>query len=436
MESKNISFAVIGAGGRGLYSYSPYILKNPDKASIVAVAEPRDFFRNEMIKQFGIPEDNVFTDWRQLLGVPKLADVIMITVQDELHKDIAVMAANKGYHILLEKPMATNVADCVKICEVVKKNNVKLCVCHVLRYAPFFVKIKEIIDSGIIGQVATIQHTEGVGWFHQAHSYVRGNWRNEKLSSFMLLTKSCHDIDLLNWWVGKRCLSVASFGHLKHFKVANKPLNTTDRCITCSLGDGQCCYSAKKYYLDLFDNGKYGWPVNSLTSDFTRASLIEALKTGPYGRCVYLCDNDVVDNQVVILNFESNVTANFTMTAFTPGGRQVRIMGTEGYLEGNEKFLKVFRFADRTWQNYDFSSSYNDVAAGHGGGDFGLMASFIDALQNNNENSIRTGVDETFASHLITFAAEKARLENKVIIMDKFLESCLGQESSVCTKQQ
>jgi predicted dehydrogenase len=421
--NKKVTFAVIGAGSRGLYSYSPYVTKYPDKAQIVAVADPRQFNRDQMASQFDIEQGNVFKDWKELLAAPKLADAVMITVQDELHKEVAIAAANKGYDILLEKPMATTALECVEICEAVKNNGVKLCVCHVLRYAPFFVKIKEIIDSGLIGDIATIQHAEGVGWWHQAHSYVRGNWRNEKLSSFMLLAKSCHDIDIINWWIGKKCKSVASFGHLKHFTPENKPQGSADRCVNCTLADSGCAYSAKKLYKGFFDKGHYDWPVNVLISDFTKEALDEALETGPYGRCVYCCDNDVVDNQVVIMDFEDGVTANFTMTAFTPGGRQTKIMGTEGYLEGDEKTLRVFSFKTEKWQEFDFTTSGGNVSDGHGGGDFGLMSSFVGSMSSGDQSGIRTGAEETLLSHLMTFAAEKARLENSVIVIDDYINS-------------
>jgi predicted dehydrogenase len=420
MQEKKVSIAVIGAGSRGLYSYSPYVAKNPDKAEIVAVAEPREFFRNEMVRQFGISSANTFTDWKQLLAMPKLADAVLIAVQDDMHKEIAIAAACKGYNILLEKPMATTAADCMEICKAVEEHGVMLCVCHVLRYAPYFVKIKEIIDSGAIGDVATIQHTEGVGWWHYAHSYIRGNWRNEKLSSFMLLAKSCHDIDVLNWWIGKKCVSVASFGHLKHFKPENKPQGAAARCMDCPLADEGCSYSAKKYYFDTFEKNPKDWPINVLISDFTKEALTEALKTGQYGRCVYACDNDVVDNQVVIMDFEDGITANFTMSAFNPGGRETKIMGTEGYIEGNEKSLLSLSFKTNKWQEHDFSEQSGNVSDGHGGGDFGLMKSFIGALSGENGGEIRTGADETLRSHLMTFAAEKARRENRVVLMDEY----------------
>jgi predicted dehydrogenase len=423
MKNSKVTLAVIGAGSRGLHSYAPYVAKNPDQCQIVAVAEPRQYNRDQMSEMFGIESSNVFDDWKKLLAAPKLADAVMITVQDDMHKDIAVAAANKGYDILLEKPMATTAAECVEICQAVKKNGVKLCVCHVLRYSPYFMKIKELIDSGVIGDLVTVQHTEGVGWWHYAHSYVRGNWRNEKLSSFMLLAKSCHDIDILSWWIGKKCTSVASFGHLKHFKSENKPACATDRCMSCPLADEGCSYSAKKFYFEMFDKSPTEWPINVLVSDFTKDSLIEALETGPYGRCVYSSDNDVVDNQVVIMDFEDNITANFTMTAFHPGGRETKIMGSDGCIEGNEKSLRSFSFRTQQWQEYDFGTQAGNVSDGHGGGDFGLMASFVGALEEGSESAIRTGADETLQSHLMTFAAEKARLENKVIEIDEFVKN-------------
>ncbi|MFI4910149.1 MAG: Gfo/Idh/MocA family protein [Sedimentisphaeraceae bacterium JB056] len=422
MINKKVKFAVIGAGSRGLYSYSPYVAKYPEKSQIVAVAEPKQFNREQMASQFSIEPSNVFKDWKELLALPKLADAVIIAVQDELHKEVAIAAANKGYHIMLEKPMAVTAADCLEICDAVKKNDVKLCVCHVLRYAPFFMKVKEVIDSGALGDVVSIQHTEGVGFWHQAHSYVRGNWRREDMSSFMLLAKSCHDMDVLNWWIGKKCKSVSSFGHLKHFKPENKPAKATDRCMTCPLADGECCYSAKTYYLDYFDKGNIDWPINVLISEFTREALVEALQTGPYGRCVYCCDNDVVDNQVVIMDFEDGVTANFTMTAFTPGGRQVKVMGTKGYLEGGENKLNVYDYNKKAWESCDFASEAGNVSDGHGGGDFGIMESFVDALLNENDGGIRTGAEETLVSHLMTFAAEKARIDNKVVELDSFIQ--------------
>jgi predicted dehydrogenase len=421
MAEKDISIALIGAGMRGLYSYSPCILKHPH-AEVVAVAEPKDNFRNEAARLHAIPGENVFTSWEQLLSQPKLADAVLIATSDALHKGPAIAAAKKGYHILLEKPMAPTAADCLAIVEKVKEHKVQLAVCHVLRYAPLYVHIKSIIDSGQIGKICTIQHLEGVGWWHQAHSFVRGNWRNSQESSFMLLAKSCHDLDMLHWWAGCHCLNVSSFGYLKHFCKSNKPLQAAPRCMECPLADQECPYSAKTFYFGKLKNQEYGWPLAIMISEITPKALEEALRTGPYGRCVYDCDNDVVDHQVVAMEFENQITINFTMTAFTPGGRRSRIMGTMGYLECDDRLIRVFDFKTARWTEYDMEILSDGASGMHGGGDSGVVNTFIDAIIKDDSSLIKTGADETLHSHLLAFAAEQSRVEKRMVQMDAFLK--------------
>lgn len=411
--SKKVSFAVIGAGSRGLYSYAPYISQHPDEAEIVAVADPLSFNRGEMAKRFNIPSAGVFSDWRELLDRPRLADVAMITVQDAMHCEVALAAVEKGYHILLEKPMGVSPDECKRIVAAVQAKGVMLCVCHVLRYAPYFKKIKSLIDDGSIGELVGIQHTEGVGWWTYAHAYVRGNWRKESESSFTLMSKSCHDIDLLNWWAGARCTSVSSYANLKHFHPRNRPANATDRCWTCPLADEGCAYSAKKLYMGMVKDGVETWPVNVLVNEFNEAAMEKALKEGPYGRCVYACDNDVVDHQVVNMDFANGVSVSFTMTAFTPGGRMTKVMGSDGYLEGDEKKLRWFSFKTKEWTEFNFATATGNVADGHGGGDFGMMAAFIGALRGDGDAYVSTDENQTLESHLITFFAEQSRRDGK-----------------------
>lgn len=419
MPDKKITFAVVGAGGRGFHSYGKYVREHSDQAQIVAVAEPRDYYRNEMARQHDIKSENVFDNWEDLLNRPRLADAIMITTPDRLHVDPAVRAANKGYHILLEKPMAPLPEECIQIVESARKNNVILAVCHVMRYTPVYMKIKEIIDSGVLGDLCTIQQLEGVGWWHQAHSFVRGNWRNSKDSSPMLLQKSCHDIDILRWWIGKKCLSVASFGQLKHFRKECKPPEAASRCMDCPLADEKCAYSAKKFYFDKLHGNEHDWPLDVLVHEFTDEALEKALREGPYGRCVYQCDNDVVDHQVVIMEFEDKITVDFTMTAFTPAGRQIRIMGTAGYLEASDDLIRTLDFTADKWTEYKVADLPGAGTDGHGGGDDGLMAAFVGAVRAGDETLISTGPEVSLESHLIVFAAERARCEKRLVCLEE-----------------
>jgi predicted dehydrogenase len=419
MVDRRITFAVLGAGSRGMQTYGHHVLNHPEKAKIVAVAEPREFPRNEMARLHNIRAENVFKRWEDLLAGPKLADAIVVATPDRQHTQPAIRAARKGYHILLEKPMSPVPEECLEIVDAVKQNNVVLAVGHVLRYAPTCVKIKEIIDSGALGDVCTVEHLEGVGWWHQAHAFVRGNWRNSAQSSPMLLSKSCHDIDILRWWVDRKCLRVSSFGQLKHFRKECKPIEAASRCMDCVLADGKCPYSAKQIYFNTLRSGENAWLLHSVVNDRTEQALEQALREGPYGRCVYECDNDVVDHQVVNMEFEDRITVTFTMTAFTPHGRRTRIMGSAGFLESDEETIKVLNFASGKWTVYAASDLRGSETDGHGGGDHGLMDAFIEAIAAGDARFIRTGPEVTLESHMMVFAAERSRLENRVVCLDE-----------------
>jgi predicted dehydrogenase len=419
MSGKKITFALIGAGSRGLTVYADYIRQNPEQAKLVAVAEPRDEIRQKAVELHNIKPENTFKTWQDLLARPKLADAVIIATSDRMHAEPAIQAANKKYHILLEKPLAPTPAECIQIVESVRSNNVTFAVGHVLRYAPYYEKIKQLIEDGTLGDLCTIQHLEGVSWWNHAHAFVRGIFNNEANSSFMLLAKSCHDIDLIRWWVGRKCLSVSSFGSLNHFKPENKPSSAADRCMDCPLADHQCPYSAKKFYFDRLRKNEQGRPLHQVITDFTDIALEKALREGPYGRCVYQCDNDVVDHQVVSMQFEGNISVNFTMSAFTPKGRKTQVMGSRGYLEGDEETIRVLNFVTQKWTEYDVAKLFGDLKIGHGGGDARLVQSFINAVRSGNPNFIKTGPEITLESHMMVFAAERARREHRVVSIDE-----------------
>jgi predicted dehydrogenase len=419
MNITPIKLAVVGAGSRGAI-YAQHALSHPDQLRIVGVAEPRDFYRNQMVHQHQIPVGNVTSDWHTWLDRPKFADGIIIATPDALHSDPAIAFAKLGYHLLLEKPMSPNETDCRAIVQAVREAGVMLAVCHVMRYTPYTKLLKKILDSGQIGEIISVQHLEPVGFWHQAHSFVRGNWQNESRSSSMLLQKSCHDLDWLSYIVGKPCTAVSSFGSLSHFKKEFRPVGAADRCLDCSVASA-CAYDAKRFYFDNLKEGNTDWPLNVITTDTSEAGILEALRTTNYGRCVYGgCDNDVVDHQVVNLEFEGGTTASFTMTAFTkPRDRETRIFGTKAELYGNGNILEIYDFLTRetTTINSELESD-GSILSGHGGGDENIMRAFVQALLENNPEHILSGASQTLESHLMVFAAEKARKQNRVMTVE------------------
>lgn len=415
---KKVSIAIAGAGDRG-FTYASYALEHPEKACVVAVAEPREFHRKRLANLFSIPKEMVFESWERMALAPKMADCVVIATQDNMHTEPAVAFARKGYSILLEKPMAPTVAECFKITRAAREAAVVFGVCHVLRYTAYTRKLKELLAAGVVGEIVSVQHLEPVGYWHQAHSFVRGNWRNREESSFMLLAKSCHDMDWLRYVVDKPCLAVSSFGSLKFFKAENKPDGASDRCSSCSI-EKQCAYSALKLYLGLFKQGKRGWPVNVVSSETTEDKLLDALKTGPYGRCVFACDNNVVDHQVVNMLFEDDVTATFTMTAFNRADhRKTRIFGTKGEIEGNGREIKVFDFLSDEETVFDTTGLEPSSMAGHGGGDYHIMEDFIKAVASGDQSLLSSGPEVSQESHLMAFAGEIARLEGRVVKLEE-----------------
>jgi predicted dehydrogenase len=415
---KPVRLLVIGAGNRG-NAYAHYSELHGDLARVVGVAEPQETQRALFADRYKIPAENVFADYREALAKDRFADAVVVAVQDAMHVEAAVPFIQKGYATLLEKPMATDEAGCRKIVRVVRESNILFGVCHVVRYTSYTQQLKSMIDSGLIGEVVSVEHLEPVGYWHQAHSYVRGNWRNEAQSSSMLLAKSCHDLDWLRYIVGARCERVSSFGSLRHFRRECAPKGSSERCLDCGV-ESNCPYSAKKIYLDRVKQGHTGWPVCILTPCPTPETIAEALRSGPYGRCVYRCDNDVVDHQVVNMEFAGGVTASFTMTAFTSmGGRRTSIFGTRGQLRGDSRTIEHYDFLSDRMETIDTAATDFSAGGGHGGGDYGLMKHFIEAVATDDPGKILSGPQETLESHLMVFAAEKARHSGTVIEVPK-----------------
>lgn len=411
-DDRVVTVALAGAGNRG-QAYISWVHENPHRARLVAVADPLSSRRDIVTR--GDSSIRQFSNWQEMAAEPQLADMIIIATQDTDHVAPTHAFAKAGYAILVEKPLAPTPDECREILDVITEAGVMFGVCHVLRYTPYTNIVKSIIDSGELGSIMDIQHLEPVGWWHAAHSYVRGNWRKSAQSSPMLLAKSCHDIDWMRYIAGKRISHVASFGELTHFTRENQPTGASDRCITCAV-ERQCPYSAIKLYQHSYDTKGYTWPVSVIADSDSQESLDEALATGPYGRCVYTCDNDVVDHQSVLLKFEGGTQATFTMTAFSEQThRQTRIFGTHGYLECDGETIRVVDFrtgASRTLTADDQGGA--NAADGHGGGDAGLMDAYVRAVATGNPEHIRSGAIESLESHLAVFAAEDARHSRRI----------------------
>ena len=415
---------VIGAGHRGT-RYADIMADNPDKFKVIGVAEPIKARRESLVKKHNIPEENIYESWEQILERDKFADLVVLATMDRMHLEPALKAMELGYDILLEKPVTPTPEDCSMLCAKAKACGVKVVVCHVLRYTAFFKKIKECIDSGMLGNIVSIEHTEAVGNAHQSHSFVRGNWSNSDESSFMLLQKSCHDLDILQWLIGKKCKKIQSFGSLSYFKKENAPENAPEYCIDgCPVAD-TCPYNALKLYAG---NEEYAWFKRHLSDrvDPPDEEVIHALKTTNYGKCVFKCNNNVVDHQTVNMEFENDITVVFTMCAFTKGGRKIHIMGTKGEIsaEMNEPCFKYFNFLTRETQNIEVLSSVlgDSIVSGHGGGDEGIVDALYDYLTGSLEAQDVSEIGVSAKNHMLAFAAEKSRLEGKIIDMDEFFK--------------
>ncbi len=413
---KKVKLILIGAGDRGT-TYANLGLENCPEMELVGVADPNPVRRNYIKEKFHLTDEQCFLSWEDILALPKMADAAIIATQDQLHFAPAMKAIELGYNLLLEKPAAPTPEECLQIANAAEAKGVHVVVCHVLRFTPFFRLLKQIIDEGRIGRVMNVVHVECVGNVHQSHSYVRGNWRRADESTPMILAKSCHDLDILQWLLGEKCTRVQSFGSLVYFRPENMPAGAPERCIDGCPAEADCPYSALKIYRDR----TFPSFVKKATTKHepTDEDILNTIKSTNYGKCVFRCDNDVVDHQVVNLEYESGATVSFTMSAFNRGGRKVRIMGTKGEIaaEMSDDFIKVFDFVTRTEEKIIIADAVRDesIDGGHGGGDRGIIKSFCRFLagtyQGNNITDIRTSVN----NHLTAFAAEEARLTGNTV---------------------
>lgn len=424
---KQFSAIIIGAGDRGS-NYARVMKTLPEKFNIVAVADPVELRRRNIKEQFGLSDEACFNSWEDILNQPKMADIAVISTMDEMHYEPAMKAIELGYHLLLEKPVAQTPEECTEIANAAKRKGVHVLVCHVLRYTPFFKKVKSLLKSGLIGDIMSVLHVEAVGDKHQTHSYIRGNWHSEKETTPMLLAKSCHDIDIIQWLIDKPCKKVSSFGDLTYFTEKNAPEGSPKRCSDggCPIAE-TCPYNAVKLY---YDDKKNLWFRGASTRKFsthnppTDEEVWQALTTTDYGLCVFHANNDVVDHQVVNMEFQGGVTASFTMNCFNAGGRYIRIFGTKGeltaYMSG--KNIEVYTFDERVNKEIPVRETEESILGGHGGGDEGIVNDLYDYLCGTYTGFSIADIQVSVANHLIGFAAEEARHTDTVVSVDRFFE--------------
>jgi predicted dehydrogenase len=415
-----IEAVLLGAGNRGSDAYGAYALEHPDEIRFTAVVEPHEGRRQRFAQAHGIPPARQFQTWQELYARGQIAEALINCTLDRMHLDSTLPALALGYEVLLEKPMSNTLAGNVRLVQAAEEHGRLLMVCHVLRYTAFFSRLHEILASGRLGRIVTVEHRENVVYWHMAHSFVRGNWRDSQVESPMILAKCCHDIDILYWNLGP-VRRISSFGSLIHYRPENAPAGAPGRCTDgCPVAE-ECPWYAPRLYLHEYT----GWPVSVISEDLSLEARRRALETGPYGRCVYRCDNDVVDHQTVNLEFEGGASGVLIMHGHSHDeARTMRYDGTRATLRGRFGYglgdsLEIHDHLTGRAEQIDLQAG----ASGHGGGDAGVMAAFVGALRPvlaQARGQDLTTARESLESHLMAFAAEEARVTGRVVKMEEY----------------
>ncbi len=403
---KPVTAILIGAGHRGNI-YARYAIDNPGELKIVAVAEPNIARRNRFNLQHDITEDCCFDNWEDIFKQAKFADAVIIATPDDIHARPCIAALEAGYDILLEKPIAVTEEECRLILEKAVESNRIVGVCHVLRYAPYFRQLRQVIEAGLIGKIISIQHMEPIEQIHMSHSYVRGKWKRSGNATPIVVAKSCHDTDIIRWLANSPVKDVHCFGNLKWFTSGNAPDGSTERCTDGCKVEETCPYSAIQIYL----RDKKRLYVFDMPQDMAAWDdyIIEQLKVTDYGRCVYKMDNDQPDHLTVNMLFENGITAAFSMEAHVSyEGRRTRIMGSEGDISGDMETFVLTNFRTRKQTLWKMKTD------AHGGGDQELVKDWVQAVAQQDKSLLSSGIEVSIESHLMAFAAERSRLNRTI----------------------
>ena len=412
MSSQQVKIVVIGAGNR-TNKYLEYAVRYPERLKLVGIVEPVEIRRRMVADKFGVDKEACFSSFDDFFANPIEADAVLIGTPEDKHYEPCMRAIEAGYHVLLEKPIAQTLQECLDIQEASKRKGVIVGVCHVLRFHPYFVKIKELIDSGELGKIISINHYAEITIDRMTHSYVRGLWSKAKKTNPMLIAKCCHDIDFLLWICGSKCRKVSSFGSLRWFCKENAPKGSAERCIDCK-SEASCPFSAIHLYKE-----RKQWIYNfDVHEGQTIDDVIDQeLREGVYGRCVYHCDNDVADHQIVNMELEDKTTISFVVNAFTSNDfRSTHIKMTKGEIDGNETTLRVRKFRNNEESVYDFSGLSSQPF--HAGADLNIVEEFVNSITNSHEGILSSTIDSSIESHVVCYKAETSRLTNQTILID------------------
>lgn len=414
--------AVIGFGSRGQMFASK--LCNDERIELVAIADTNDTIRMQGMEKYNLSEDRCFKSADDFFALGKICDAICLCTQDSQHKEMAIRAMEIGYDILLEKPAACSIEDCIAIRDTANRLGRKIMVAHVLRYAPFFKYIKQIILDGELGEIVDIDQTENIAYWHFSLSYVRGPWRNMGNSSPTIIAKCCHDLDLIQWYMDKKCTKVSSFGRLFYFRPEKAPVGAGKHCADCPNEIREkCLYNAYNIYPQrILKQTAQNKVVGGAARLFGR-NIYEVIdeKQDIISKCVYHAGNDAIDNQVVNMEFEDGSTAHLTMTAFTANSyRNIKVHGTKGELWGkaddNLLHVHIYGQEEKVINVDELLNSDNVNLQSHGGGDHYLTKDFIDYICEDKPSITRTTIDTSIASHVIGFKAEESRLNGGKVL--------------------
>lgn len=409
---KQVTAILIGAGARGALVYASYALRYPNELKFIGVAEPDEGRRADFQRQHHIPQEQTYNTWEEILKQPRMADCVLICTQDRMHMGAVRAAMEKGYHILCEKPITPFKEELLEMKKLAADYDGIISICHVLRYSPFFIQLKNLLRAGTVGELVSVQHMECVGYWHMAHSFVRGNWADSRETSPMILQKCCHDFDILLYLTGASVSRLSSFGSLVHFKEENAPQGAPGRCTDGCPHRDECPFFAPRFYLE-HENGREF--ARTVRLGETAEEILERLADSPYGRCVYHCGNNVVDHQVVNLEFDNRVTASVTMCAFTHRcERVITLCGTRGQITGHmEDNLIVWNdFVTGHETRYTLHTN----GSGHNGSDDAMMKEFTALVASGGRQKNRSSALEAIDSHLIALAAEESRQKDGAVL--------------------
>ena len=389
---------ILGYGIRGR-AYAAYAKTHPEDFTIAGLADPVAEFPSEL----DCPK---WKSWEEALDSGTPADAVIIALPDSLHMDVCIKALEKGFHVLLEKPIGCTWAECQAVREAQIRTRRLVLTGYVLRFAPFYKKLREVIASGVIGDLTSVHHLSAISYGKASHAYCRGNWSVERLGTGMLVNKCTHDFDLIEWWTkGRKCKKISSFGSLFHWRPENKPEGAADRCKDCPQAVREkCAFDAYKIYYDNTDL-RYHFP------DESDEAMLKMIETSPYGRCVYACGNDSVDHQTVLMEYEGGLTIILEMESYSQRRNRVtHFYGTRGEIVADEHQIEIKPFLG------DSTTIIPAQTGHHGGGDREIMTEFVKLVRDASPERFTKILDAALESHRIAFLAEESRYTGKTII--------------------